>query len=430
MKVTEINPETTQFVILCFEGPDRYSMAGGLGVRIVNIASTLAGMGYRTHFFFVGDPTLPGEEPIADGKLIFHRWCQWISEYYPNGVYQGENEKVLDFDESVPGFIIERLISPAAAEGKLTVVLAEEWHTAETVCRLHDQLNSRGIRQSTILFWNANNTFSFHRVPWSRLKDCATITTVSRYMKHTFWGMGLNPLVISNGIPKTLFDEVSEEKAQTLRSALDAELALCKVARWDPAKGWESAVETVHRLKEQGVKTTLIARGGSEPHGEFVRHKARSLGLKVTEATLGNGEADYFAALRRALPGDIVELRFHVPIDFLRLLYHACDAVLANSGHEPFGLVGLEAMAAGGIVFTGSTGEDYALSFVNALVMDTGKPEEMEAYLLYLKKFPEEALKIRKAAKATAQNFTWEVSVKQLIHKLEQQAHSRGAPPS
>jgi hypothetical protein len=61
MKPTQINPETAQFIILCFEGPDGYSMAGGLGVRIVNIASTLAEMGFRTHFFFVGDPTLPGK---------------------------------------------------------------------------------------------------------------------------------------------------------------------------------------------------------------------------------------------------------------------------------------------------------------------------------------------------------------------------------
>jgi hypothetical protein len=29
-----------------------------------------------------------------------------------------------------------------------------------------------------------------------------------------------------------------------------ADLALCKVARWDPTKGWDSAVQTVHRLKD------------------------------------------------------------------------------------------------------------------------------------------------------------------------------------
>jgi glycosyltransferase involved in cell wall biosynthesis len=111
----------------------------------------------------------------------------------------------------------------------------------------------------------------------------------------------------------------------------------------------------------------------------------------------------------------------------LRLLYQASDAVLANSGHEPFGIVGLEAMAAGGIVFTGCTGEDYAHPFINALVMDTGDPREIENYLLYLRDFPEEGFRIRRAARATACHFSWEASVRNLINKLEHQARLQGA---
>jgi glycosyltransferase involved in cell wall biosynthesis len=427
MKSTRITPQNAQFVILCFEGPDQYSMAGGLGVRITNIASILAERGFLTHFIFIGGPKLPGQELTAKGRLILHRWCQWISEYYPDGVYQGENQKLYDFNESVPGFVTERIIAPAAAEGKLTFVLGEEWHTAEAMCRLHDGLTAKGVRDRAILSWNANNTFSFHRIPWARLKDCATITTVSRYMKHTFWDLGLNPLVIPNGIPSSLLREVSQEKAQTVRRSLDVDLALCKVARWDPAKGWDSAIETVHRLKERGIKTTLLARGGSEPYGDVVRSKARTLDLTVAEATLEGGKTDYFAAVQEVLPADIVDLRFHLPLEFLRLLYRSCDAVLANSGHEPFGIAGLEAMAVGGLVFTGSTGEDYALHFVNALVMDTGDAREIEEYLLYLKDFPEEGRRIRRAARTMARNFTWQASVSNLIHKLEQQACLQGA---
>jgi hypothetical protein len=84
-------------------------------------------------------------------------------------------------------------------------------------------------------------------------------------------------------------------------------------------------------------------------------------------------------------------------------------------------------MAVGGLVFTGSTGEDYALHFVNALVMDTGDAREIEEYLLYLKDFPEEGRRIRRAARTMARNFTWQASVSNLIHKLEQQACLQGA---
>jgi len=87
---TGINTENTVFVLLSFEGPDIYAQAGGLGVRVTHLSHTLAKEGFITHLFFVGDPHLKGEEKSCAGKLILHRWCQWISAYYPDGVYQGE----------------------------------------------------------------------------------------------------------------------------------------------------------------------------------------------------------------------------------------------------------------------------------------------------------------------------------------------------
>ena len=427
MQSARVSPENTQIVILCFEGPDRYAMAGGLGVRIVNLASTLAGMGFVTHLFFVGDPKLPGEESWAGGNLLLHRWCQWISEYYPAGVYEGEDDKYYDFNESIPAFVTDHIVSPAASEGKLTVVLGEEWHTAEAMCRLQNILASRGVRDKAILFWNVNNTFSFHRIPWDRLKAAATVTTVSRYMKHVLWGMGVNPLVIPNGIPSSLLHAVSREEVEKMRGSLNADVILSKVARWDPAKGWDSAVEAVRRLKDRGLRTTLLARGGSEPHGDAIRYKARSLGLTVAEATLDPVKRDYLGALQKAAPADMIDLRFPVPLEFLRIIYRACNAVLANSGHEPFGIVGLETMAVGGIAFTGCTGEDYAIPYVNAFVMDTEDPREIESCLLYLQDFPEEELRVRRRAKATARYFTWDYSGKNLISKLEHQARLQGS---
>jgi hypothetical protein len=66
------------------------------------------------------------------------------------------------------------------------------------------------------------------------------------------------------------------------------------------------------------------------------------------------------------------------------------------------------------------------LLFANALVTDTGDARGIEGRLLYLKDFPEEALRIRNAARATARNFTWEPSVRYLNHKLEHQASLQG----
>ncbi|MBI4301743.1 MAG: glycosyl transferase family 1, partial [Chloroflexi bacterium] len=82
MRPRNITPENTEFVILSFEGPDRYSLAGGLGVRVSHLSETLAGMGFPTHLIFVGDPHRQGEEHRHEGMLTLHRWCQWISQYY------------------------------------------------------------------------------------------------------------------------------------------------------------------------------------------------------------------------------------------------------------------------------------------------------------------------------------------------------------
>jgi hypothetical protein len=146
MRWRNITPDNTEVVILCFEGSDPYAVAGCLGVRVDQLARTLATTGFSTHLFFVGDPALPGEEVRQGGRLILHRWCQWISAYYPTGVYAGEAEKLYDFNESIPSFVKERVITPAVAKGKLVVVLGEEWQTAEAMCRLSDALYADGLR--------------------------------------------------------------------------------------------------------------------------------------------------------------------------------------------------------------------------------------------------------------------------------------------
>ena len=96
-----LSPDTAAFCLLSFEGPDRYAQAGGLGVRITHLAETLAQHGFETHLLFVGDPAAPGHESSLDGRLTLHRWCQWISAYHPAGVYEGEEGKLQDFNQSI-----------------------------------------------------------------------------------------------------------------------------------------------------------------------------------------------------------------------------------------------------------------------------------------------------------------------------------------
>ncbi len=428
-----LSPHAITFCLLSFEGPDRYSLAGGLGVRITHLAETLAERGFETHLIFIGDPDKPGRESRQDGRLTLHRWGQWISAHHPVGVYDGEEGKLADFNKSAPSFIIEKLIQPALANGRLPVILAEEWHTAAALIRLHDQLGAAGLENRCVLFWNANNTMSFHRVNWLRLNQAAQITTVSRYMKHLMWEMDLNPLVIPNGIPAALLHPVPAGRTAALRHILDPDnnaVMLFKVGRFDPAKRWLMAVEAVAQIKAAGRRVVFPLRGGIEAHGVEVFARARELGLTITRINQQpESWAELLALLQTAPPADIYHLDFFLSQAYLRPFYTAADAVLANSGHEPFGLVGLEAMAARGLVFTGTTGEEYTLGGQCAVALDTDAPAEIVNQVLDIKANQTRVAAMRQAAHTRAAAFTWEQISDILLEKVKFVAQLNGAMP-
>ncbi|GER82620.1 MAG: glycosyltransferase family 4 protein [Thermogemmatispora sp.] len=419
-----ISPENTLFVLLCFEGPDVYSTAGGLGTRVTELSEALATQGYTTHLIFIGDPYKPPVEHRVDGRLILKRWSQWVSKYYPNGVYDGEEQKLYDYNESVPQHIYEDIARPAVEQGKLVVIMGEDWHTAEVMCRISDLLHWFGIRQRVLMLWNLNSLMSLHRINWGRLSYVTTLCTVSKYMKHKMWELGVNPLVIPNGIPARHLAPVDPAIATRLREIArqgdSRRLFLFKIGRFDPDKRWMMAIEAVARLKHSGHPVTLFVRGGIEPHGAEVLSHAYHRGLVIRDVIAQRPTLEQcIEAVANAGPADIYNLRFFLPEEFVRSIYHAADATLANSGHEPFGLVALEVMAARGIAVTGCTGEDYAISFENAIVTETDDPDEIVGYLLHLGRHPEEQERIRCAGFRTAEQFLWDQVIENLISKLE-----------
>jgi glycosyltransferase involved in cell wall biosynthesis len=407
------------FALLSFEGPDVYSQAGGLGTREKELARALARLGYTTHLFFVGDPDLPGEQQAVAGRLRLRRWCQWISSYHPGGVYDGEDDKIRDWNQSLPGALVEEVVAPAVEQGKSVVVIGEEWHTAASMTLIDDALYYRGLRDRAVLLWNANNVFGFHRINWTALTQSATITTVSRYMKHRMWSEGVNPIVIPNGIPKEWIRDAPAPRRQALRDAAGSDLFLVKIGRFDPDKRWIQAVSAAAMLKRIGRSVKMLIRGGREPHGADVLNAASQQGLLIQNVSSPQDLERLTEVLAASRDYDLVNLTSFVPEAMLGPIYGAADAVLANSGHEPFGLVGLEVMAAGGLAVTGSTGEDYAEGYRNAIVIETEDPTELATSLRVIRERPNLIAAIRKAGRATARAYTWDRVITQLLLRVE-----------
>ncbi len=417
--VPPLTPESLDIVLLSIEGPDEYSSAGGLGVRMKELSLELARLGFRTHLVFVGDPNLPGEESPAT-NLTLHRWSQWLSAHHPAGVYDGEGPKLVDWNEQLPGFVVSSLVAPAAEQGRFTAVLAEEWHTAYSSCQISDRLWASGLRDKALMLWNANNVMGFDRIDWARLAYCTQITTVSKYMKHVMWALGVNPLVIPNGIPAERIQDADPKLAARMRAAFPGRGLVFKIGRFSPDKRWLMAIEALAEEKRRGHDVAAVIRGGLEPHGNEVLDRARGLGLSVRDIELPRDLADAVAALEGAPRADIYNVTNFMVDDLVSLLYAAADAVLANSGHEPFGLVGLEVMAAGGVAFLGATGEDYGVSFLNSVVLDTDDPLEINIAFDFLRTHPEVVQRLRTDARETARNYIWQnVVVDNLLNRLQ-----------
>lgn len=416
-----------QFHILSFEGPDAYARIGGLETRVSGLCQALVAAGHSTHLWFVGDPDMPGHE-TRDG-LALHRWCQWISRHHKNGVYDGEQAKVPEYTSTLAPYLMANALLPHLRAGGRSVVLAEEWQTAGAVLQLDRLLRYAGVRDQVRILWNANNVFGFEHIDWPALREAAVITTVSRYMKQLMKNVGVDAVAIPNGLSPDAYLPPDRAAVAQLRRNFAGRIALAKMARWDPDKSWLASADIVARLRDAGMRPLFIARGGREAYGSEVLAAMRGAGLRIAERTNKSGDLRGLVhALSDAKNVDVIQLVDHVDPDSRRALFRASDVVLANSAHEPFGLVGLEAMAVGGVACTGCSGEDYAMPGRNALVLQTSNANEFLGLFRQILADDGYEASLRRAGRSTAKQFSWpEVIRTNLVPSLGLPLTSLGA---
>jgi glycosyltransferase involved in cell wall biosynthesis len=195
-----------------------------------------------------------------------------------------------------------------------------------------------------------------------------------------------------------------------------------KMARWEREKGWTQAIEAVRHSHDHGRRMILIGRaGGPSGKGGALVTEAEAHGLRAVQV---GSEEEFRATLGDLIRGgvDVISLAFGVTPALARTLYRVCDGVLANSVSEPFGLVGLEAMAAGGIAYTGGTGEDYAITGRNAVVLQTLEPLEIVERWEQISASPRRLARLRRQARQTARTYIWPNVREQLLSAVASQA--------
>ncbi len=404
-----VSPTTTDVAIVSFEGPDRYSTVGGLATRVTDLVPALIERGYHVTHLFFGDPELPREEKSRDGRSRLVRWGQWISRYHPRGVYDGEWGKWRDLSDNGPSWLLDQVVAPAASRGRRAVVLFEDWQTAECAYRTAEQAYIRGLGRHSIALWNANNTYGVGGIDLARLAMTTRVTTVSRWMRSELETFGVrDAIVVPNGIAERMLAATPAADLVPLRAAKGDALVFVKIARFDRDKRWLAAVDAVAELRSRGFPVRFLFRGSASPYRDEVLAHVYRRGLSAARLALSSdaGPRDLARALA-SLRADAAFLDFFLSERLLRALYAAADGVLANSEREPFGLVGLEAMAAGGIAYVGTTGEDYAQPLGNCVVVRTEDPREVVDAALYLRERPDLAKRIRAEGRQTARRYAW-----------------------
>ena len=103
--------------ILSFEGPDRYASIGGLGTRVSHLARALGAAGVTTDLIFVGDPHTA---PVEDFGAERHAAALVAVDLGASSAQRlrRRSGKDRDWEASVPGFVVDAIVAPAAARGR------------------------------------------------------------------------------------------------------------------------------------------------------------------------------------------------------------------------------------------------------------------------------------------------------------------------
>ena len=155
-------------------------------------------------------------------------------------------------------------------------------------------------------------------------------------MKSLLQRFGVEAIVIPNGLTEDAYLLPDPQAVTEVRKRAPARTIVAKIARWDWAKRWESAVRTVAAMKLEGWQPRTIARGRKEPYGSEVLRIAATLGLHVNERALqSSDERGMIEALDGLDQFDVLSLLTPLDRKTCSLLFRAANATLANSSHEP-----------------------------------------------------------------------------------------------
>ncbi len=377
-------------IMLSWEYPPK--IVGGISPHVYGLAHGLVSLGVEVHVITCEHPGAAAEE-VADGIHLYrvtplgpgNDFIHWV---------QLLNEAMLDRADT----LIPKLLA-MDAESPL-ILHAHDWLTHFAAASLKHKYHlpltatihateygrNSGIKGPTQEYINS--------VEWQLQNEAWRVIVCTEFMKlecehalHTPWG---KMDVVPNGVEAAKFQLPAftpEEKAAfRARYAAPEEKIIFFVGRMVREKGVQILIEALPKVRwGYHDAKLLICGGGQREH------------LVNLAAYLGMERHVYFAGF--------------VPDEDLMKIYAVSDIACFPSLYEPFGIVALEAMAAGLPVVVSDAGglPEVVENGVTGITTYAGNPNSLADGLLKLLHEPETASHLVAAAhERVLETFNWE----------------------
>jgi glycogen(starch) synthase len=228
-------------------------------------------------------------------------------------------------------------------------------------------------------------------VEWWLAYESWQVICCSQYMRselmQVFQIPGDKLSVIPNGVYPEAFRSGPAPEELRWRFAAPDEKVIFHVGRLVREKGLDVLIDALPHVLAQRSNTKLII-AGKGPHAEALANHAREAGIE---------NRIYFTG--------------YIDDATRNGLYRLADVAVFPSLYEPFGIVALEAMAAGTPVIVSDCGgiSEVVEHRVTGLKFATGNPKSLAEQILYALDHPEEMEQIRMNAQETVMSdYNWD----------------------
>jgi glycosyltransferase-like protein len=353
---------------------------GGV-VHSIELAEALHRRGYPVHLFALGDPASGFFRPVGAPHTLFPA---------PGAGGSLEERVFASIDalaEGLAGWL----------PGRFDVVHVQDCIAAGAALRLRE----RGLTPTilrTVHHVDDFTTPALVECQRRSIVDPDAVAVVSDHWREVLRrGFGVQASVVTNGVDTVRFARPPAVRAEDLRARAGAQrrFLFLTVGGIEPRKGSEELIEALAAIRELVDPPPVVAVVGGHsfqdhgPYREATLDRARQLGLDIGRDLVLLGTVDD---------------------EELRRWYWSADAFVFPSVNEGFGLVVLEALAAGLPVVTTDIPvfRGYLTDGVSAVLTTAGDPHALAEGMVAVVRDGELRARLAEAGRGVAEAHSWD----------------------